>query len=207
MSEDTLPQQVNDSTDEVIAKDNLVAKMVAKRVFIGLLILLILDFALRMVFQATDGSTQVKQQTQAQSINLDAILLSEAQVNELLAWSDIKPKVVEVVKTPVAVKKAVVKKPPPVKVDVHKQVAAAISGDKSKRLVGDELLTLKGIFFDGQEFAVVEIENIVTKTKRYFRAAKGKTLGKFKLTTIGKNQVSISGSDRVIKLFMFDPAS
>jgi hypothetical protein len=147
--------------------------------------------------ETSSGAQQVGREA-----NTKATLLSIEQVEKLLDWSDVKPKaVVKPVTTKVVTVKPVVVAP---KVDVHAIVKANIAGDTSKQLVGDDLLSLRGVFYDGQEFAVVEIENIVTKSIKYYRAKVNESLASHKLTKIGKNHVMIKSGQQNIKLQMFD---
>lgn len=166
---------------------SVVAKTWRKRVVITLSAIVILDFLFRMMFisdELADKAGQKEASTTVASGTMATI--EQAQLVELLSWSDVEPE-----KTPepqkVAVAQTVSKPPPPPskpQVNVHQQVADAIKGDKSKYLIKDELLTLKGVFYDGREFAVVEVENIVTKKKEYFRSNANKALGKHKLSLI-----------------------
>ncbi|MCJ8272062.1 MAG: hypothetical protein MJK04_22030 [Psychrosphaera sp.] len=149
----------------------------------------------------TNESSEAAQQVDDEA-NAKAMLLSFEEVEKLLNWSDIKPKVVVAAVAKVAkAKPSVAVKP---KVDVHAVVKANIAGDASKFLVGDELLSLRGLFYDGQEFAVVEIENIVTKKIKYYRAKVNESLASHQLAKIGKNHVMIKSGQQTMKLQLFD---
>ena len=179
--------------------------MDAKRIAVGLSgllgVIMLIDFSSRLMVsvEVNDKQNQVSNTTTAIS-NKEAVVLSLSEVEKLLDWSDIKPK------PSVAVAKVVVEEPVVVKpkVDIHKQVRQAIAGDKSKQLIGNDLLSLKGIFFDGENFAVVEIENITTKNKQYFRAKANENLATHQLMSIGKNLVEIKNGDKTVTLQMFD---
>ena len=182
------------------------AKTWRKRVVMVLALIVVLDFFFRIVFIGDDGENSNKRQDAVQTSNAPVVVLMEQQqLTDLLSWSDIEVKQPEPVKQQVVQTQQAVKKAPPAKpkVDIHKQVAARIKGDKSKYLIKDELLTLKGLFYDGKEFAVVEIENIVTKKKQYFRSTANKALGKHKLEKIGKNHVVVSSGQQQVTLYMF----
>jgi CO dehydrogenase/acetyl-CoA synthase gamma subunit (corrinoid Fe-S protein) len=130
------------------------------------------------------------------------MLLSIKEVEKLLDWSDVKPKVVKnAVPNVAALQPMVVAQP---KVDVHAMVKATIAGDVSKSLIGDDLLSLKGLFYDGHEFAVVEVENIITKKIQYYRAKVNESLASHQLVKIGKNHVLIKSGEQNVKLQMFD---
>lgn len=187
--------------------------MTAKKMAIALSVLLtfigVIDFSNRL--SISNESSQVADAAVVLAANkteLDPTRLNRAQVAELLSWSDVKAKAIEkdvepVVKkvtTPVAKKPAVVAKPP----DVHKTVQAAIAGDVSKHLIGDELLSLKGIFYDGSDFASIEIENIKTKDKQYFTFARDKAMANFQLQEIGRYHVVLSKKGKNITLKLFE---
>jgi hypothetical protein len=180
--------------------------MEAKKVALGLsgllMLVFLVDFSSRLMssVDVKDNQGQSEQPATVSSHN-NAIMLSLEDVEKLLDWSDIKPKNVVKVEPKKDVDKVVVAAP---KIDIHKQVRALIVGDKSKRLIGDDLLSLKGIFFDGDNFAVVEVENITTKKKQYFRAKVDEMLATHQLLSIGKNLVEIKNGDKAIKLQMFD---
>ncbi|NQZ05995.1 MAG: hypothetical protein HRT35_02445 [Algicola sp.] len=161
------------------------------------------DLLSRVLF-SVDVATQNTQTDKAQldEQKTGAMLLSIKAVEKLLDWSDVKPKVVKkAVTTTVAAQPGVVAKP---KVDVHAVVKAAIAGDVSKTLIGDDLLSLKGVFYDGHQFAVVEVENIITKKIQYYRAKANESLASHLLVKIGKNHVLIKSGEQNIKLQMFD---
>ncbi len=147
-----------------------------------------------------NAGSELTQQVSGEA-KAQATLLSIEQVEKLLDWSDIKPKVVVKPVAKVAAVKPVVVAP---KVDVRAIVKAKIAGDDSKYLLGDDLLSLKGLFYDGQEFAVVEIENILTKKIKYYRAKVNESLAGHQLAKIGKNHVMIKSGQKNIKLQMFD---
>ncbi|MFT4925943.1 MAG: hypothetical protein ACI8WB_002038 [Phenylobacterium sp.] len=194
--------------------------MAAKKVallFSALLVLLgLIDFTNRLTVasaskvQPSDGADQG-----AGMAVLNNTMLDEAAVKKLLSWSDIKP-VAAVVKPvvapavqPVVVPPVVVIAPKPV--DQHKVVAAAIAGDPSQHLLGDDLLALKGVFYDGKDFASVEIQNINSKVTRYITFSKGKATDKatggfvtdYILTEIGKYHVVLKKQAAVVKLQLF----
>ena len=182
------------------------AKTWRKRIVIFVSVVVVLDFLSRLVFigdDATNNNNLNADGAAAQVVGSN--LLDKEQVEQLFAWSDIKPKEPEKPKVVAATVAPVqpAAPPPKPKVDVHKQVAERIRGDKSKFLIKDDLLTLKGLFYDGQEFAVVEVENIVTKQKQYFRSSVNKALGSHKLEQIGKNFVVVSSGNQKVTLYMF----
>ena len=86
---------------------------------------------------------------------------------------------------------------------ILKWSSIGMAGEFAWRLAWPLRLTLKGLFYDGQEFAVVEVENIVTKKTQYFRSSVNKALGSHKLEQIGKNFVVVSSGNQRVTLYMF----
>lgn len=183
--------------------NNTGATKLAGKLLIGLILICLLDVVSRLLWTSRDmaqpalsSSDIIKKQ------GLERILLSTAQVSELLSWSDLPPKVL-----PAPVKIANVTKATTqakLKVDVHAVAAQTIKSDRSKHLIGDEIFSLKGLFYDGKKFAVVEIENIVTKQKQYYRANVNQPLGSHQLAAIGKDHVVIKNGETQVTLVMFD---
>ena len=174
-----------------------------KRVLILLTVVVVLDFLFRIVFLGHDEQGNATGHQSAQLVDEGGLAsIKQEQLDDLLSWSDVEVKAPVVKPKPVS-QVAKAKPQPKPKVDVHKLVAARIKGDKSKYLIKDELLTLKGLFYDNKAFAVVEIENIVTNSKQYFRSSENKALGKHKLDKIGKNHVVVSSGQQKITLYMF----
>ena len=182
------------------------AKQVAMIFSVVLTLIGLIDFASRLtVDNDVVDQKQVDADVGADKVLIDQTQLTLDEMGKLLAWSDVKAKVAEqpavaVVAKPKPVAVAAVVAPPP---DVRKTVAAAIAGDPSKQLLGDDLLTLKGIFYDGKEFASVEIENIHSKTKQYTTLAMGKPMADLHLVEIGKYHVVLKKQKQSVKLRLF----
>ncbi len=186
------------------------AKKVATVVGALMLLVLSVDFSQRLLVGVEIEHKSSEQQGDAQAPNVQATLLSVEEMKTLLAWSDIEPTPQEIAqqkaKEQQAQQAATPPPPPPPapKVDVHAQVQQAIVGDDSKRLLGDNLITLRGVFFDREHFAVMEVENILSKSKQYYRAKLNETVDGHLLVDIGKNFVSIQNGDQHIRLQMFE---
>lgn len=173
-----------------------------------LLLLGLIDFANRLTVDVALSALKTTSQAAGVSAQQDnPALLNRDTIAQLLSWADIKPKVAAVAEVKPTEVAPVVATPPPVvpkPPDIHKVVEAAIAGDVSKHLIGDELLSLKGLFYDGKEFAAVEIENIKTKAVRHETFAKGKAVADFQLAEIGKYHVVLKKQDQTIKLQLFE---
>lgn len=176
-----------------------------------LALILLLDFNSRISAQQ-DVSEDKAADTSKEQIHQasSTTLMTLEQVETLLAWSDIKPDPAVVVNPEPQskpVEQAVEQTPPPEpQVDLHTQVRQAIEGNVSKSLLGDNLFTLRGIFNDQQDFAVIEVENIISKQKEYFRTQLNGVIGGYTLVAIGKNYVSIKNGDQNVRLQMFEGA-
>jgi hypothetical protein len=183
--------------------------MEAKKAALYLSIMLglggVVDFVSRLtVGDLSVGKTTTTDAKVAAVSQAGGVMLDEAAIGELLSWSDSKPTVAEPDKAlPVAAVAPPVVVEAPKPPDIHNIVRQAIAGDTSKRLIGDDLLTLRGIFYDGKDFASVEIENITTKVKQYVTFAVNKAGADFKLVEIGKYHVVLKKADQSIKLELF----
>lgn len=186
------------------------AKKVAGFTAMLLALVLLLDFMMRLAVKTGEQSADkaAVQQSQIAQVKPAGVLTLE-EVNTLLAWSDVKPSPQQLAQAEAEAKAAAAAAaantpPPPPQVDVHQQVSAAISGDVSKSLIGDKLFTLRGVFYDKTNFAVLEVENIVTKEKQYFRASVKQTVDNHQLMEVGKNHVILKNGDQNIRLQMFE---
>lgn len=183
---------------------NITAKTAALLLSGILLLLGLIDFVNRLTFSASVPESTSPHQQAVVADGTHAGQLTPAAMAKLLDWSDIAPVVVKKTRQKPKIKPVAA----PVKVarpvDVHRQVRQAIEGDVSKHLLGDDLLSLKGIFYDGNTFAAVEIENINSKKSRYITFAANKTVDQYKLIEIGKNHVILQKLDDTIKLQLFE---
>jgi len=176
-------------------------------VFLGLM-----DFVNRLTVTRVSKAQQSESiEQRSSSVVLNDTMLDEAAVTELLSWSDIKTVISPLpVPVPVQLPPPVVA-PKPETPDPRKVVAAAIVGDPSQHLLGDDLLALKGVFYDGKDFASVQIQNINSKVTRYITFANGKGIDTatgenvtdYVLTEIGKFHVVLKKQDVVVKLQLF----
>jgi hypothetical protein len=200
---------INNVKKSWLLPDNSLAVGVARKVLLLLFFILLVDVVTRMFFSAEQNNVSGDSAfVVSAKDNLEGTLLSVEQVKTLFAWSDVETKTVKA-DTPTNVVKKVVKQDQKAKAaisqaDKRKAVVAAIAGDKSKRLIGDELLSLKGVFFDQKQFAVVEIENIISNKKQYFKAEVNDPLSGYLLASMGKDHVAIKHSDQEIKLYLFE---
>jgi hypothetical protein len=172
----------------------------------------LIDFVARLTFSSvtpeSTNMTVIGQKTQTYSSTHIDLKAMEA----LLGWSDVKP--TAVAQKPAPVKPANIPAPVEVKKpDIRQMVKRAIQGDASKYLHGDELLSLKGVFYDGRMFASVELEDVNSKSKQYLtltqdvnlEAAKdsnAQTAG-YQLVEIEKYHIVLTKNSVRIRLEMF----
>ncbi len=169
-----------------------------------------IDFLNRlMVTSVSDGRQNGSFEQGVGNMAPNRLMLDEAAVKELLSWSDIKlppPKVL-----PAPVQQLPVEVEEPKAPEPSKIVASAILGDPSQYLLDNDLLALKGIFYDGKYLASVEIQNIYNKKIRYITFTKGKgvdkTTGKnvtdYRLVEVGKYHLVLKKQETVVKLKLF----
>jgi len=187
--------------------------MTPKKVALWFSLFLVFILAIDFINRLTVGSVSEVQQGESafQSVDtaiLNNVMLDETAVKKLLNWSDIKP----LTPAPVTPEPAVVvATPKPKPQDQRKVVAAAIIGDPSQHLLGDDLLALKGVFYDGKDFASVEIQNINSRVTRYITFTNGKgidnatggLINDYELTEIGKYHVVLNKQTVEVKLQLF----
>lgn len=171
-------------------------------------LILLVDFTTRLTVDVEVQDNKDENVQAQQEATGEAPFLTIEQVQEILAWSDKVPTPEEIAAQQQAAQAAVAPPPTPPqpKIDVHEQVRQLIAGNVSKHLLGDQLLTLKGVFYDQHNFAVVEVENIISKEKKYYRAKLNDIFATNHLAQIGKNHVLIKNGDQEVRLRMFEGA-
>lgn len=178
---------------------------VARKVVIVLVVILLLDFLLRLTWSVDVAGNQDANANGLLALKDKSSIMTVEKVEKLFAWSDIEPKAPEVTQPVVTEVKQpeVVKPKEPTPEEVRQQVVQSISGDVTKTLLGDDLLTLKGLFYDGKDFAVIEVENIYTKQKQYKRASVGEKIGDYLLEGVSNTSATVAYQQQKVTLKMF----
>ena len=163
----------------------------ASYILAGVLSLIfMMDFAGRVTgetysFVPKDNDSSEPVSEQVASIDYKQI------VTELFKWSDPKATTsatTAAIKPPVTV----VEPPPAPVVDPVQQMTRRVAGDPAKQVVGDHLYVLRGVFKDGNAFAVLEVTHIKTNQTNYYKALQGEAVKSFVLKKINKHSVVLT---------------
>ena len=183
----------------------VVYRSVAVKSCVLLACILLIDAATRLWWHTEVTTPSVEPQTEAMA-STTGLEFSVATMESLLAWSDPIVKNANTGKKNTQSTKAKQGNKPAVNKVKQRinQVKQAVANNANQQVIGDDLLTLRGIFDDGTVFAVIEVENIRTSEKQYLRLAANQQQAGYKLIEVSNNQILIARAAQQVKLKMCD---
>ena len=136
--------------------------------------------------------------------------MSKADIDTAFAWAtDDKPFVKPSHATEVAEQVEAVTTNIPTPVELPKEnpvelLAKSIIGDRSKAIQNNQLLTLKGIFFETGYFAVIEVMQISDRNVSYHKVRVDEQFAGFSVNSIDRYQIRLQASEQPVILSLFE---
>lgn len=183
---------------------------IANRVFAGVLILVaLIDFWTRLTLDVDPNkqSSVASNIGQSSSLEQNFVGLSQDDIANAFAWAAKDKPYVKSEPKETSQPQPVVTPPPatptPVEDPVEK-LKKSILGDSTKVIRGENLLVLKGIFFESGYFAVIELTNITTRNVTYHKVRVGEQFGGFTVKSIDKYQINLNVNEQPVVLSLFE---
>lgn len=177
-----------------------------------LLVGVLIDFLTRLTVELPVHNKGSKNSQTAASIEFKNTFygLSKTDIDNAFAWAtDDKPfvKPSQVPDETKPVEAAAVDVPVPVvplEEDPVELLAKTIIGDRSKAIQDDQLLTLKGIFFETGYFAVIEVMKISDNSVSYHKVRINEQFAGFSVNSIDRYQIRLQASEQPVILSLFE---
>lgn len=185
---------------------------IANRTFAAFLLVVVsIDFWSRLAVGISDDvQSSVANVAKSKTFQMTFTGLTSQQVTNAFAWAQKDKPFTKAQAAPVKPEK-VVSKPVEVKAPIKTVVEDPIDklqneirGDSSKSIHDQQLLTLKGIFFETGFFAVIEVTNIPNKQVSYHKVRVGERFSSFAVESINKYQIRLTAKEQPIVLSLFE---
>lgn len=177
-----------------------------------LLVGVLIDFLTRLTVELPIHGKGNKSSQTAASVEFKSTFygLSKTDIDTAFAWAtDDKPfvKPSQAIDAIKPVEAAAVDVPIPVeppKEDPVELLAKSITGDRSKTIQDNQLLTLKGIFFETGYFAVIEVMKISDSSVSYHKVRINEQFAGFSVNSINRYQIRLQASEQPVILSLFE---